>query len=446
MLQLNNKKKIEEITNKNIFGVSLQTTKSIEEIQDNSGMSGSYKLEYQVHYWSLVGRMEQDGQKFDISIPMVFFNYPQEVNGAHIDTDLEEITEASESNSELADQKIEEFQKTEMYKWLYEVLGFETWQKIPMSSIHCHPGGVNSFSSTDLMTNPEYPGIVYPHDEGTDIPSMSGIMQHKSNFSEIIYNQYRIFNGKDGHRKYEHGRCLTIIKGYDSPTIEQEPIKDGIFDQLFGTHRPQPPKITNKDRKNKILKYGFTGNEGKDVGEEILSQWSECDFEPDTTQVFPENIIEEKSHQKVYGRDKKNKKSHKVEYKYGSDYMEPDLFSYSSHRNKDKKIIKHLNLSKEQNSMMNDLLRIGYAYNDTQSMTIDELEEIWNEEFIDQPIMDERQVNYMEQTSSMDSTADFMRGILIHQNIISEEKSKMMSDKHVEFLYEQIIEGEQDAI
>ncbi len=291
-----NEEKIVDKTNLNYFGVLFHDTKTIEDFQEKSGMEGSYSVEYQHHYINAVGRLRVEDQQFDIAIPLVLFNYHQEVGGASIEFNLEEVGKTNEKAIKTAIDKFKEFEKTDMYNSLIQ-MGFKEWELHGMNSVHCHPTGVNRFSGTDLRANINHPGVCYPLSTGSNVPNFASIIQHKENYAELIHTEYRIFNGiENGIRLYENGRCLTIIRGFEEEVPEDDtPKGPGPIDEIFGTTRPAPPaKPKPKKRNDYILKNNFTNvvndEAFKSIQEDLMKLWKECDFEIDTSHIDEDNV------------------------------------------------------------------------------------------------------------------------------------------------------------
>jgi len=280
----------------NNFGVQFTDTKALEKFQTLSGMAGKYSHEYQFHFINAVGRIVADGQRLDIAIPLVMFNYWQEVGGASVEFNLGEVGKANNEAMPLAIEKFQEFEKTDMFKALCE-MGITTWEIHGMNSNHMHPEGINGFSGTDLRENIAHPGVVFPLSIGKDVPSFSGMMQHKQLHAEQIIMQYRIFNGVErGLREYKKGRCLTVNRGYETePEAEWVPLGPGAIDEIFKTVRPQPPKPPKqKERKDFLLKSELNGKEGEELGSYLMKLWKECDFEIDTSLILKTNVLKGK--------------------------------------------------------------------------------------------------------------------------------------------------------
>jgi len=172
----------------NNFFVNFQQTKAIEEIQTRSGMDGPYSVEYQAHFSSMVGKLETEGQTMNLIIPMAFINYHQEVGGASVEFNLTEVSEATNDANDTIMKKAEEFQQTDMYKALVD-MGITSWEIVHLMTSHVHPQNIDRFSGTDYSADVNHPGVCWPLSTGTNVPSISMIMQHKSNKLEIVHTE-----------------------------------------------------------------------------------------------------------------------------------------------------------------------------------------------------------------------------------------------------------------
>jgi len=288
--------RITDTTDLNNFGVLFHSTKVIEAFQKKSGMEGVYSVEYQHHYISAVARLEAEGQILDIAIPLAMYNYHQEVGGASVEFNMEEVNTAAEDTMDKAIAKFEEFTKTHMYTKLVQ-MGLGTWNIYDNNSIHAHPNGVNRFSGTDLRKDITHPGVNFPLSVGVDLANFASIIQHKDGFAELIHSEYRIFNGVDGgERAYKKGRTLDVVKGIPpEPEVVPEFTEDGIIDMLFGTSRALPVVDTPiKKRESYFLEDGFHGaniDKLNAIKEELMTMWEACDFEMDISNVLKTNIF-----------------------------------------------------------------------------------------------------------------------------------------------------------
>lgn len=270
------------------YGVLFWDYKFSEALQEKSGMSGEYTVEYQMHYIAAVGRIQADGQILDVAIPLACVHYEQEVSGAAIEFDLRDVTKATDEVMNKAVEKFEELEKTDFMQKLYEN-GFNDWTIVPLNSIHTHPGKLLSFSGVDYRKDIGNPGVVFPLSSGTNESNFASIQIHVDGYAELGHTEYRLFNeDKGGNKVYEKGRCLTIIRGYDEP----EPVKPapGPIDDIFGVE-PEWNVRPKKNRPDKIIADEMPDSRNKSFENELLSMWKTCDFEPDYSQIDSKNIL-----------------------------------------------------------------------------------------------------------------------------------------------------------
>lgn len=114
------------------FVVSLWDDEWLNEITSNSGKLANSN-EYQVHYWALVmTKRFEDNSKVSISIPLVIYNYPQEVTSASINFELKDVEKISDKTRELAISRA-----NEIYKYFKDE--FSEYEITPLNSLHKHP-------------------------------------------------------------------------------------------------------------------------------------------------------------------------------------------------------------------------------------------------------------------------------------------------------------------
>jgi len=103
-MKLDNKleKEIKDFDTNSLITISLWDDTTLQEIAAKSGELAE-KNEFQVHYWALnLIKTFSDDSKICISIPLVFYNYKQEVSAASIDFELKDVEEMSDKTQELA--------------------------------------------------------------------------------------------------------------------------------------------------------------------------------------------------------------------------------------------------------------------------------------------------------------------------------------------------------
>ncbi len=441
---------IERITDeidKNNFGILFHDVQTIEDFQKKSGMSGEYSVEYQHHYINLVGRIQAEGQRLDIAIPMVLYNYHQEVSGEAIEFNLGEVGEANNEAMKLAVEKFNEFETTDMYKALCDI-GIETWELHGMNSTHAHPTGVNRFSGTDLRADIKHPGVNFPLSVGVDVPNFASIIQHKHGFAELIHTEYRIFNGvENGERNYKKGRTLTIVKGVpDQPEPPIVLVQDGLIDKIFGTTRPQPPKpAAKKKRPSYVLRDGFVKKEAEDFSKEMMNIWNECEFIPDTSMILKTNVLRGRGRLQPanYGKTDSWGYSTPGKPKRNSlDEMNEGLFGNLNKRDEElkprPKILQFKDSDYETPDryiMIQFLMFKGFKRQDILELSDTEIEnEFWNER------LEEMEDEAVDENNYFINPSDAQKiDALVEMNIMSREKLNMLSPKDLDILYVEIL-------
>ena len=290
-----NKSVITDRKDMNIFGIHLTTQVALDAFQLKSGMRGPYSVEYQHHYWAAVGRMEAGGQTLDVCVPVVMYNYPQEVTGASVKFNLAEVEDVSNQLLELADAKTKEFMAS-CGKKLTKTLGLK-WSIVPSHTLHVHPGQLSSFSGTDYDKKVNDPGIVFPLSEATNQASFSSIMCHTGSKAKLVRTEYRLFTGThEGAKVYRHGKCMSYVR--------QEKKENGPIEAMF---------IGNKVIEGSyVFKDGFTGDQGNEILKMISDIFDESKFEPSTDFIIEKNIKRsgsinrQKSYYEHWGKGNKN--------------------------------------------------------------------------------------------------------------------------------------------
>ncbi|RKX85188.1 MAG: hypothetical protein DRP57_04290, partial [Spirochaetes bacterium] len=370
------------------FVINFQSSKTIEEIQRLSGMEGAYQVEYQTHFICLVGENSTNGQSLRFAIPLAFYNYYQEVSGAAIEFNLEEVQKANTEATVIALEKYNEFETTEMYQKLNE-FGIDKWEIVGMNSFHFHPSGINGFSGTDYRTDIKHPGVCYPLSVGKNLLNIAMMGQHRSNYAELILSEATIFDGElGGERHYAQARCLTLNKGFTTATEEAYTEREqGWLDNIFGTTRTQLPKpLPPKARPSFALKSNFNGEAGK-MGAfiaEIMKLWEECDFEADLSGVLKTSI------ERGHGRSKFKKQrgswdNPNAGINHGYNGLFDDYYDhYDDYMDGKKKKKKTVESPKKKEptyyEAVNFLLKEGYDKNDLEvDYSFDEIkDEYWS--------------------------------------------------------------------
>ena len=128
--------KIVQMDNPHNVGISLWKKSWLDEI---TNLSGNPDGEYQVHMWSLVLRtIYKDGSIKDIAIPLVIYNYKQEVSVVSVTIDGEDIQTTSEAVKDLAIMKANELM-AKLENTGYILDGVTDVLVTPYISLHRHP-------------------------------------------------------------------------------------------------------------------------------------------------------------------------------------------------------------------------------------------------------------------------------------------------------------------
>lgn len=195
------------------YGVIAIPQHCLQKIFKQSGPLAT-TAEFQVDYWNLVFRHTfADNSILDIAVPLVFFNYPQEVSGAHIDFEMKDVSAISDKLLPVANAQAAAVLATSFPSTLSTLfnLDFEP-HLVPLNTIHRHPGGSahQSFSSTDLSKNINDHGVVYPWKTAEpNTSNFAGIMAIDSGVCNLAHMEYRLVEGTIGTDiEYRQGNCV----------------------------------------------------------------------------------------------------------------------------------------------------------------------------------------------------------------------------------------------
>ena len=121
--------------------------------------------EFQIGYRALVVRLTKGETQFLITIPTATYNFPQEVSGARVDYELEDVEkfgkQVSDDSMKAVTELIDKMPVLNALSAVAESTGFkyEIFES-NCGSIHRHPGDFG-FSSTDYDKDPEHPGVIF---------------------------------------------------------------------------------------------------------------------------------------------------------------------------------------------------------------------------------------------------------------------------------------------
>lgn len=264
---------IKDITDLSSHGIIFKDHNAMQEIFEQSGPHAK-SCEFQVHYHSLVFRHRAaDKSLLDIAIPLVYFNYAQEVSGARIDFEMKDVSSISDKLLPVAQSKANEIISSSFPIDLASIFGVAfTPIIVPLNSIHRHPGSSarQSFSGTDLDTSATDHGVVYPLATAEDdMPNFAGIMALDYGVNNVAHYEYRTVNGTLGKDiTYTEGRCLAI-------SIQNSTQSD--IERLLN----HSPSIPTKECDSIISPA---------VVSQLESAYKAIEFSPMTLPVRPENV------------------------------------------------------------------------------------------------------------------------------------------------------------
>ena len=130
--------KVKDKKDDNIFGLLLFDQHSLNEISRLSDMVKASE-EYQVHYHSLVYQITIEKQMLNISIPLCYFNYKQQVGPGSVKFTLVEVNEVSDASKPIAEAKATEFMGTKLHSLIMNMFPDADVVIAPLQQIHRHP-------------------------------------------------------------------------------------------------------------------------------------------------------------------------------------------------------------------------------------------------------------------------------------------------------------------
>lgn len=350
------KAQIIDTLNVSNYGVVGFPHKSLQEIYANSGPLAD-TAEFQVDYWALNFRkVMEDKTILDFAVPLVFFNYPQEVSGARIDFEMKDIDDVSGKLLPIAQKRAAEVLETDFQKNLQTLFKCEfEVMLVPLNTIHKHPGSSHSqaFSGTDLTKTADPHGVVYPWEkpEEPNMPNFASIMALDGKVNNLAHSEYRVVNGelgKDIH--YQQGRCLSFtIEELSLSTVERM-MNPAIDKELTVRYKESKASVDTKIKETIVLIYN-----------DLYAT-----FKPSTDFVFAENLTRKTSYTTYSGgydwpySKKKDKKARKKNKK-GNAILEELGYKYLTFEN----------INSFHKSFLVDVLvkmgeKCGEAYTDTE--------------------------------------------------------------------------------
>ncbi len=217
---------INDKVDNNNFGLLMFKQSVLNKIFLDSGELAKNN-EWQFHYTALVGSTTIENQTISVAIPLVCYNYKQEVSGAHIKFHLSDVEEVSDACLDIAKMKAKEFLATNTKDKLYKLFGNLEWKIVPLMSCHKHPSkneyGSDGFSSTDLRRNIDNPGVVFPYSNvDREIATFASIMHCGGKRARIAHTEMRMVSQDNDSINYKRGVALTVVAGYSTTLTSLE--------------------------------------------------------------------------------------------------------------------------------------------------------------------------------------------------------------------------------
>jgi hypothetical protein len=284
--------------------------------------------EFQVHYRALVISALKDNVRLTITVPTVFYNFPQKVSGSAIDYNLLQVEEQAAKGLELSQLLASQFLKE--LPVVQELIDAGVDVKVYESncgSIHRHPGDFG-FSATDYDKDPEHPGVIYRNKTATDhiqSDSVIYIPYGAASNTKIVTTETRIVNTKGTEDNgvegtYTEVPTFTIINQDTGPT-------EYLFDSLLGQLETQHPTNT----KHKLVSSLGTWK-NYPVLEKLREQFlSSTTIKPNILLVEADNITQNHTYYTPYQAKHKKAatKANKVHQTQKSIYdIDDDEFEY----------------------------------------------------------------------------------------------------------------------
>ena len=173
-------------------------------------------VEFVVHYTAINCVYELNGQKLIISIPLTFYTAKQEVSFNTISFDLESAIEMSHVASHISDLTGKEIKF--ILENAEEELGFKfNYEKSILNTMHKHNTQPldTRFSSDDLSTDPNNPGIVFPFKEVPDNYVNTAIIFVNDNYHQTYEIAKHISNTIKNFEKeivYKKANSVVYVK------------------------------------------------------------------------------------------------------------------------------------------------------------------------------------------------------------------------------------------
>jgi hypothetical protein len=236
-----------------------------------------------MHYWAITARLKTtDGMIMDIAVPVVMYNYPQEVSSGSVSFELTDVENKSEELQDLAVIKANEFMESPLGKHIDTIFdGIVTWTLVPMNTLHVHPGNLDMFSMTDYKKNASNPGICFPiHDCPPETASFSSIMVHspRTHAPKLVRTEFRTCTISEAEIAYSHGGCVSIVQA-NTHVPASHPLMNLISPAV--EEHDVDTSYTFVDR----LEYA-----PGEIMQEIIDLFKISTFRPDVAHIMKKNI------------------------------------------------------------------------------------------------------------------------------------------------------------
>lgn len=401
--------KIFDETNTDNVGILYWKQETLEAFTKKSGPLAKSN-EFQIHYWALVARITFDDSSIvDIAFPTVIFNYKQEVTSGHIDFELKDVSAMSKALQPVHNVVVNKNNLKEQIKSKLSLLSKNIeFISVPMNTLHRHPTGVSSFSSTDLGKSHTYnTGVVFPLKTGNKTPSFSSIIYN--NPVKLIHTEYRVASGNVEEKgiQYSKGRSATFVQDSVSTVSSAE--------QWF--------EVKPKDRSYVVTKDSEISTEG------IISILKTINYEPSTDFVKEENLIQKVYQTSYFSTTKKYNK--KKDNSLSLSYDPNTVKNIKAELKLD--IIRALDLEKmHDNYLKTHCLKLEQHYYTDATLTLEEYKDLKKKDLIELALELQDLVIYEFENDSTVDTFDDTWYDMFHDDL--DTNPVLMSTKREELI------------
>ena len=149
--------------------------------------------EFQVHYRAIVYHCHLGRAEVIVTVPTVFYNFPQEVSSGSVDYHLNDMTTAAEQVKPLSLAMVNQLHGISSY--LDSKFDRVEVTEVADNSFHRHPSAFG-FSSIDYDKDPTEPGVIYRKAQAVNIPQTDSVIYYGSEGGRIHTTETRIVNVK----------------------------------------------------------------------------------------------------------------------------------------------------------------------------------------------------------------------------------------------------------